>query len=291
MEEKVKKEKKVRKSFSFTDKHPYLGVILQIVVACLVILLAASVVFSLVWGVIGAVTPRPAGAINENIYCVYSILIAAFMLILHRRRMGSSFTGYFGWDYYKLGLKLMIPWLAYWVIMTVIIAFCSKLGMPGLSVILLSLQAGVVEETIFRIMPLTFAMRHREKPRMILYSAIVSSVIFGVSHMANVNAGAPLDLTVFQTVSATMMGLFMAACLLRTGNILFTIVPHCLNDIIASTDLGQLGDSLIMSGSLQPYNFVDLGLTIIIGLLGLYMLRPSKHEEIKALWDKKMSLS
>lgn len=282
----MSKEKKAKRPFSIADKNPYVGVILEIVWALFWILFIGPVIAGFVTKIFAA---NQVTLNAEIVSAVFSIIVAIILLCFYKEKMGKEFVGYFSNKNTKLGLLLMLAWLGYWVLDAIIVAIFSKIGLPQPKVYILALQAGVVEETVFRIVPIFFAMRHRENKKLVIYTFVVSSVIFGMIHISNVNAGAPLDITIFQVVAAGMMGLFMAACYLRTGNILFGIIPHFINDIVAGTDVGLVSDGLVMQEGLRLYNLIDLGMTIVIGIIGIYLIRSAKYDEIKTLWDDKFT--
>ena len=83
------------------------------------------------------------------------------------------------------------------------------------------------------------------------------------------------------------MGLFTAACFLRTGNAVFVIIPHFVNDVIAGMDIEAYSGNLILNGEVQFSNYIDIGLMVLTGAIGLYLIRKSKHDEIIKLWDSK----
>ena len=284
----MKKEKKEKKTFSIADKNPYIGVILEILWAYLL----TSVIGPMVAGIAVSIYERTTGNsfLNQEIVpAVVSIIVSIIFLCVHKKKIGKKFDGYFSDKNIKFGCLLMLVWVGYWVFNTISVAIFSKAGLPQPEVYIWALQAGVVEETIFRIVPIFFVMRHRENKKLVIYTFIVSSVLFGMVHIMNVTAGAPMDITIFQVVAAGMMGFFMAACYLRTGNILFGIIPHFINDIVAGTDVGLVSDNLVMQEGLRLYNLFDLGMTIVIGIIGIYLIKSVKYDEIKALWDDKFT--
>ncbi len=276
------KTKKVKVPFRIADKKPYLGVVLELLWGLLIVSLSAQIIGIIITGIFNL----PEFFSEQNVNVFFGILIAIILLYYHRKkRMGEGFGGYYCSTCNKLGLKLMIVFVAYWIVGTINVAIFSKLGMINAQVVLMSLGAGVMEETMFRIIPLTFAMRHREKKNFIVYSVIATSVIFGAVHVGNYFVGAPLDISIFQGIATTFIGLLFAAIYLRTGNILFIVGSHFINDVISGFDAGALSDNLVYTAGIQPYNYIDLAMVLVMAGIAIYLIRPSKHSEIIELWD------
>lgn len=282
-----KKSKKEKVPFRYADKNPYIGVILEILWAAFWIMGVGSLIGGILARICAVIPGIPAFLTAEGIPTICGIIASILVIIYNRKRMGSTFDGHINNSDNRFGYKLMIVWVLYWLAGLILVIAFSKLGMVSLVTVIAALGAGVIEETAFRIIPLYFVMRHRENRKLVIYSVVITSIIFGVTHMSNINSGAPVDVSILQSAAAAFMGIFFAACYLRTGNILFGILPHFINDVVAGFDVGSLGENLVFTAGLQPQNYIDLGMVVIIGCFGLYLIRPSKYSDIKVLWDKK----
>jgi uncharacterized protein len=107
-------------------------------------------------------------------------------------------------------LYFLVPFLP--VILNVVpgLQFIGAAEVTGL--LLLALMVGFVEESVFRGLMLT-ALRERGVWRAI----IVTSVLFGLTHLANVLAGATVLETISQVAYTIAFGVAFAALVLSTG--------------------------------------------------------------------------
>jgi membrane protease YdiL (CAAX protease family) len=97
--------------------------------------------------------------------------------------------------------------------------FVDALTVAGL--LALALAVGFVEESVFRGMMLTALV-----PRGAWLAVAVTSVLFGVTHLANVLAGATLAETISQILYAVAIGVAFAALVLRKGVIWPLVFAH-----------------------------------------------------------------
>ena len=96
--------------------------------------------------------------------------------------------------------------------------------------LLLALMVGFVAESVFRGLMLT-ALRERGVWRAI----IVTSVLFGLTHLANVLAGATVLETISQVAYTIAFGVAFAALVLRTGIIGPLVLAHAAIDAAYSS--------------------------------------------------------
>jgi len=92
-----------------------------------------------------------------------------------------------------------------------------------ISVVLL---LGFVEEGIFRGV-LFYGLSTQFTP---LFTVILTALVFGLFHIVNLFAGAPLDQTIFQMIHAGAMGFLYAALRLRLGAVWPIMLIHALWD-------------------------------------------------------------
>ncbi|MCR5728492.1 MAG: CPBP family intramembrane metalloprotease [Lachnospiraceae bacterium] len=145
---------------------------------------------------------------------------------------------------------------------------------------------GFGEEVAFRGLGVANYLRRDPSEKGIVKIFWLSSIIFGLAHVANVLAGAPLLVSIGQAAYAAGIGMALGAVYLRTGNLWPSILGHMSLDFLefVRADLGDTGG--ILSG-LGVGDFI----TIIAGaagiLWGLYLIRPSKRASIAELWKNK----
>ena len=118
---------------------------------------------------------------------------------------------------------------------------------------------GLLEELLFRCL----LLRGLERRLGVKAAVILSSLIFGLIHGANLLAGQELAATGLQILSATAWGFLAAMVYRRGGSLLPCILAHALVDITAL---------FTANGSVLSRAFV--GTTVLISLAyGLYLAR------------------
>lgn len=154
-------------------------------------------------------------------------------------------------------------------------------GLGGIALALLSgLAPGIFEEIVCRGAVLTNCIiQWREKPGRILRSLLVSSIVFGLLHLINL-AQADLGSTIVQVFYAAALGIFFGAVYLRTRNLWGSIIVHAVIDFTSYLFIGS-GTSALGTVDL----LLGLGITILYACIGLFLVRPSKREEIQVLWS------
>lgn len=270
--------------------HPYLGGMVAVIIAWLVIA-NLSVIPALGVEVFQGVFPGVSvpAALVENVNAVCFMLSAFICLLLFRlwfRRDG--FKGCFSgaglrnreaWMFVLCGLLLDV------VVTAVSYVFTKTVPVvPAVPALLVAFQAGIGEETIFRAVPAAIMMKNNPSRKRMWAAVIITSAVFGLVHMGNITAGAALNGAIVQSVNAACMGLFFAAVYLRSGNILLTMVFHALHDVIAVTDPAQ-ATGVFTTSSFSTLDLLLLGaIAAAYAAAGIFLLRKSKWDEIKATW-------
>lgn len=227
----------------------------------------------------------------HNVGNVVTILFALVCLLIHRRWFRRD--GYQG-CFTRPGFRNREAWLFVLcgVLMDIVLTVCYAVRtgtvpvMPTITTMLISLRAGVFEETVFRGIPVSIMMKNRPGRGRMWAAALITAAVFGLIHMGNMSAGAALNGAIVQSVNALCLGLFLAAIYLRSGNILLTMVFHTLHDVIALTDPDQV------TGVYTTTSFSTFDLAILaaaaaaFAAAGIYLLRKSKWEEIKSNFTK-----
>lgn len=149
---------------------------------------------------------------------------------------------------------------------------------------------GFSEETAFRGLGVANYLRKVQTEKGVVTIFWLSSIVFGLAHVANAFAGAPLWISIVQASYAVGIGMILAAVYLRTGNLWPTILVHMSVDFMEFIrgDLGNSGG--IMSG-MGVGDWITVVAGVIAVILGLYLIRPSKRGEIVDLWKAKWSLT
>ena len=140
---------------------------------------------------------------------------------------------------------------------------------------------GIREECVYRAtIQHIVARKHANSPKGIWLTVWVGSIIFGLSHAANLLFGVEPMPVLRQVISATFIGLLFGAVYLRSGNLWAAALIHTLTDIVGlskSTFLGigmtnELNEMTLSLGTVLSW-VVYLGFTA-------YLLRPAKCKEI-----------
>lgn len=116
-------------------------------------------------------------------------------------------------------LWFVVPFLPVGLNLVPGVEFVDALTVTGL--LALALAVGFVEESVFRGLMLTALV-----PRGAWLAVVVTSVLFGVTHLANVLAGATLAETVSQVLYAVAFGVAFAALVLRRGVLWPLVLAH-----------------------------------------------------------------
>ncbi len=149
----------------------------------------------------------------------------------------------------------------------------------------MALSAGFGEEAMFRGLAVPIGMRYLRGRNRILITALVTSVVFGLSHLGHAKGGNVIGIV--QAVASIGSGLLYAAVFLRTGSIMVTVVMHFLIDwmYFATNPALQSGEMANMgvTAAVIISCIVDLSMSAV----GLWLIRPAVREKIEAVWQKK----
>ena len=151
-------------------------------------------------------------------------------------------------------------------------------------VLILSLMAGISEEVAFRAVPISYIMREKPKKSTIPLAAFITSLFFGAIHLTNMVGGVTFQMAAYQSISAFCAGMLYVAVFLRTKSILPTMICHFTNDVVGLMDAGNTAGGLITSVTFTYLEYIDMVFAAAFLITGILLLRPSKHEEILALW-------
>ncbi len=237
----------------------------------------------------------PGYAITENIFgqemnlasgigmAVGSILVAGLFYIWFR----PSFDGMLKKKDLLKGLLFLAPVLIIHWIGSIVSWF--QFGTASIFLAFLRAFApGFGEEVAFRGLGVANYLRKDPTEKGILKIFWISSIIFGLVHVANALGGAPLLISAGQAAYAAGIGMVLGAVYLRTGNLWPAILGHMSMDFMEFIrgDLGSTGG--IMTG-MGTGDWITIIAGIVGIIWGLYLIRPSKRAEIADLWKNKWS--
>ncbi|MBW1606452.1 CPBP family intramembrane glutamic endopeptidase [Lactobacillus sp. Sy-1] len=200
----------------------------------------------------------------------YIILVAlAFILNKHwLKQKISLFTG-------KIEIKnIMLPYICELVLIFFILyGFKYDYTKSELiNAICFSIGPGIYEEYVFRGVVLSALIDRFKHSHYwgIIKAVILSSILFGSMHLVNL-IGQPSTETILQSITAMIMGLFLAAICIRTKSILPGMILHALSNFVQN--------SLINSNNLFAliYYIIVIVLTIIL----LIPRKSNKYQKIQ----------
>ena len=214
-----------------------------------------------------------------------------FLALLVILIMKHSYDNQFKFGFWKKNLKPSMVF-ASWGFLVLLLNIIPNLflGTPLESSygLLLAVTGGIApglyEEVTCRGVVLSnmrYQWRNAKNP--IMMSLLASSIAFGLIHL--VNLFSTVGPTLIQVGYATGLGIFFGAVYLRTRNLWGPVVVHALIDISAKIFVTEDPVAGIASLAVPPEQMlVGIAVFIVFTSIGLYLVRPAKHEEIKALW-------
>ncbi len=143
---------------------------------------------------------------------------------------------------------------------------------------------GIFEELAFRGVLFTAILeKRRATKRNIFLTTLISSVLFGLVHLANLIEGANIGATLLQIGYSTLIGGMCAIVFLKSGNILLPILLHTLFDI-GGRMIDVLGEGRIWN---LPTVIITAVLGVAVFVWMLYMLLQINPAETDRLYPKK----
>lgn len=234
---------------------------------------------------------------NKMISGFGSVLTSLLFILFFKRYFYPEFSGMLTKGKIKTALKISLILIIYFIIDFTILFLIDKTK-PGkltsdnfILILSICLMAGFAEETVFRGVGVSYLMRQlRNNKHRIILVVIITSAVFGLTHLTNLSIGTNGGYILFQTISAALFGVFFCALFLRSGIIWPCILLHFLNDFLSflfSSEEIQNNPLTFANYDLTLSNYIDFGFCIILAAIGFYLVRPSKHQEIDELWAKK----
>ena len=221
------------------------------------------------------------------------VLSVVIMMGVYKLWFRPEFEGMLKGDL-PLGFLLGLIELIYVVVtFAVSMVFGYELNIKPLTSVIIfsSLGAGLGEEFIFRGVLISTLMRQWKDQNKFRSAALVSGIVFGLIHATNVFAGADPLRTLLQVIGAVGIGIMFTAVYLRSGSILPCMFYHTLHDIIAIAGESEVTETGIITASkINMGDGANLVMSLVLAAIALWLLRPEKNEEMRALWNRKWKL-
>ncbi len=276
-------EKKVIKH-RILDKHPIVGIILLTV-------LALFMIQGFIGGVLGVGIALVLSLPQEPILYISMTISAFIMLAIHKRWFYPEYEGSFSFDN-RFGkwlivtiailLALIIP---DFIIMTMT---GTNFVAPSVKSILVALVAGTTEETIFRGIPASYAMRHLNDRKKLPMVIVITSLLFSLVHATNIFSGASVSATLLQLLTSFGIGTTLCALYFRSGNIILPMLLHFLYDVYALMNADSVTEAGVLDASLTVKDLTtNLVIFVIEIAITLYLLRGPVLDDLTKIWKKK----
>jgi membrane protease YdiL (CAAX protease family) len=231
---------------SFAERHPYWFTTIIEIVVILVYLLAGTAAHF-----IGLSNQGLYGLANLALTVIVAILLTAMRWwkpVGYRRADRKSDLWYYLVPFLPMLINL-IPGVQAGSLAFLIQAFA------------IALMVGFVEESVFRGL-----MLHAIQPRGLWKAAIITSLLFGVTHALNVLTGRSLGQGAAQVLYTVAIGFAFAALVLRKGIIWPLVLAHFLIDFT---------NYIQTPGFVYPAGWetgIVLGLTVVFAGYGLFVM-------------------
>ena len=266
-----------------TSKHTLLNSVLFTALAIPVIFFILRDLIAVLLGLLIEMTAGQESflyAINDDIARL--AIAGLLMLIMPLYFRGKCDFGLKGGNL-KLGLCLALPELIVPLWNLLQIAVYKAPFVSGASAVIAAvihgIGPGVSEEIFCRGFVVSNLMRIRkDKPHRVLYCVLISGISFGLLHLPNVLVTKDIGATIIQMLYTAAIGIFSGAVYVRTRSLWGVMLMHTLTDITAFIAVFE------SNATGMDIAFLVFGSVLYLSL-ALYLIRPSKQEEICALWE------
>jgi len=257
--------------------NPYLGYLVLAIFAVVLVSIGSAV-----GQIFDAVIFDSAYTIFFDVLGAAGAVLAAFIFKLWFK---PDFDGCFKFNDLAMGFKFLLPMLLVHYIGSIIsishdglgnilVAFCTAL-LPGFG-----------EEVIFRGLCIANLMRTVKSRKSMVIIFWLTSIVFGLAHMANAANGAPLWISVIQSIYAIGIGMALCGVYLRTGNLLICAIAHASLDFLEICRLQMNSTGGLMS-TFGLGDWITVAAAVIGAVIGIMLVREQHWDDIQNVWKKK----
>ena len=266
----------------FVDKHPIGGSILTGFFLLLINEALRTLMYFIHIAVFKEILP---------VFSILYMLIGAFItFFIYKQWFAPEFAGALSGGSFKKGLLLSLPIIVYWIVTTasMIVDKVFELKPVTMTVLLVSLTAGLGEELAFRHGMISTMLRKHNREDQLLKVLLISSMVFGFFHLFNIVVGADPLSTLIQVITSCSLGIFFGSLYLCSGNLWPSIIVHTLHDIVAICTTAAVSESGVITGGFSLSDIVDvIGCAALAVLAIVRYLSADKRKEIVEIWDRK----
>lgn len=233
----------------------------------------------------------------ERIF-ISAILICILIIIIDKLQIPHSYFSFIDRTAYIYYLPAIIyVFLATGGFNDIFLVSCSTFTSDkSLLYGLRALSGGLFEEILFRGVIFGILLNKCYDSKYgVLKSVIISSLIFGLAHIANIwtQPEASTKEVLIQVYAASCLGVMYCATYLKTRSIIVLAVLHCISNYFSN--LGELAglESIIDSAS-RDKTIAEVIASILLTAvifgaslpMGLYILKQTAREEVKKFIDR-----
>lgn len=153
-----------------------------------------------------------------------------------------------------------------------------------------SVFSGIGEEALFRGVTIPVGMRYMKSKHKVWISLIMTSAIFGISHIFNILAGADPVNALSQAFTTTCSGLYYGVLLLCTGSIVPGMACHALHNTITHIVRPELASGVDTVRKTLANIVINDAIALLLCLIALYILRRTGIHQIERIWQKKWGI-
>jgi membrane protease YdiL (CAAX protease family) len=248
----------------FAAYHPYLFVLLLLALFALAVVAFPSGELAL------GITPRLSAFGAEFFGALLALLLLSALHWWRETGFARGLTGQ--------GVKLYIVPIVFIGLPSLVQGVAGSIHTAVFDIALVALLIGFVEEAFFRGLIMRTLL-----PKGVLFSAIVSSVVFALMHLTNLLGDVPPAYVIGQLLVTFGMGLFLAALWLRTGSIWPLILLHAVRDFGGLVAI-RVDPRSFLSTNYQSAIIGGSILSVLLIAYALFLLRPSQLGRLRAYY-------
>ncbi len=186
-------------------------------------------------------------------------------------------------------IRLLIPFFIYVVVSAVLSIFFNEFGFaPTVTKLCMGAAAGFGEEAMFRAATIPIGLGFIKSEKRVGITLGVSSVIFGLLHLANIKVGGTPSVIALQAIATTFTGIYLAMLFICTGSILLPIFVHAFWDFYCFTTDTTLDNGIMAQQQIGLSLILAVVVNIALGTAGIVILYKNR-EKIKQIWNAKWS--
>lgn len=282
----------MKKLKTFTLKRPLLFSILLMVFALIVFNMPTEKLFLLFYDLQYSTFLKEL--INKVLVSIIIILVLARLDFI--KSIGLTTLATRGKDWFIAWPSAII--LLIGLLPLIVGSLTIDLSKPNVVIIfiLMNFFIGLSEELLVRGVILSVLLtKWGNTKKRIYYSVIVSSVIFGAAHLGNIigNTGF-LVATLSQVVYATLIGVFFAACVLRSQAIWPAIIIHAAIDFVSQLQQIAVGGGVEVAGQVTAsmtllQAFQPVMIYAMLAGYGFFILKKVTPATVKSRFDNYIS--